>query len=143
MLKMSSIDDLVFELNEILKQYIDQNGEFEEATKLQAVITEIKNLGYNIATPLSGPMPSEGEILSEEGKYDYKKMIDARKMKIEAVNVQDFERAAELRDVERALAMKISIDFWKEKDKPHMVLTGKISDMVVFDNSNSRVILFK
>ena len=140
---MDTIESLVFELNEALQRCVIQKSELEEVTKLISVITEIQNLGYNIATPLSGPMPTEGEILSEEGKYDYKKMIDARKMKIEAVNVQDFERAAELRDVERALAMKISIDFWKEKDKPHMVLTGKISDMVVFDNSNSRVILFK
>lgn len=137
---MASIESLVSELNSLCKQLISEKGDFKDNAKLKELIMTIKDLGYNIVTPLSEHLSIDYELLSEDGKKDHDKMMDIRKLKIAAVNNQEFERAADLRDVERKLDTKIRMEFSINADSPHFILAGKMSDIIIFNNPDNLLI---
>ena len=138
--QMATIEELVSELNNLCKRVVSEKEEFRDTDKLKEVIMAIKDLGYNILTPLSENIQIDYELLSEEGKKDYDKMMDIRKLKISAVNNQEFERAADLRDVERSLDSKIRTEFSMNTDNPHFILAGKMSDIVICNNPGNLLI---
>jgi len=137
---MATIESLVSELNGLCKQYVSQKDDFQDIDKLQEVFNAIKTLGYNIVTSHSGDVLPDFELLSEEGKQDYEKMITIRSRKMAAIHNQEYERAADLRDIERKLDRKIKFDFWIDHKPLNVILTGKISELVVFDDPNSLLI---
>ena len=137
---MATIESLVSELNDLCKQYVSQKDDFQDIDKLQEVFNAIKTLGYNIVTSHSEDVLPEFELLSAEGKQDYEKMMIIRNRKMAAIHNQEYERAADLRDIERKLDRKIKFDFWIDHKPLNVILTGKISELVVFDDPNSLLI---
>ena len=101
-------------------------------------VIEICYLDYFIV--ISENIQIDYELLSEKGKKDYDKMKDIQRLKVSAVNNQEFERAADLRDVERSLDSKIRTEFSMNTDNPHFILAGKMSDIVICNNPGNLLI---
>ena len=141
---MKTIESLVSELNDLCKQYIAQKDQFLGKERMKELFLEIKGRGYGIVAPLLASSTPEYELLSEEGKMKFEEMINVRKMKMVAIKDQEFERAADLRDMERELEKKICDDFSRNNEDQHFILAGKISDFIVFnDPDNLLIALFK
>ena len=141
---METIESLVTELNDRCKKYIAQKEEFREFDRLREVFKAIKDQGYNISTPLFGFTMPEYELLSEGGRRDFHKMKDIQQMKLDAVSARNFERAADLRDIERELSLKIRMDFTINNGNQHFILAGKLPELVIFnDPDNVLITLFK
>ena len=141
---MATIESLVSELNELCKRFIAQKEQFKEFDRIREVFTAIKVQGYSISWPHFSFTDPEYEFLSDEGKRDLAKLIDFRNMKLEAVKNSNFERAADLRDIERELIKKIKMDFSRSIENQHFILAGKFPELVLFNDPDSLLItLFK
>ena len=141
---MITIEELVKEMNDLCKQYIHEQQKFTGQARLKQVFEEIKSRGYTIASPLFSEETPEVSILSEDGKKDFQRMNAIRKAKLEAVAAQEYERAADLRDEERKLLVKINLDFSTSVHDQHFIVAGKCSDLIFFnDPENFLVSLFK
>jgi hypothetical protein len=141
---LATIESLVSELNELCKRFIAQKEQFKEFDRIREVFKEIKDHGYNVMWPLFSFVNPEYELLSAEGKQDLEKLIDFGKMKVEAVKALNFERAADLRDIERDLIKKIRLDFSRNIGNQNFILAGKYPEVVIFNDPDSLLItLFK
>lgn len=141
---MESIEVLVTELNDLCKQYIAQKDEFQGKDRMKELFMAIKEQGYNVVAPLIEYSTPEYELLSDEGKRNFDKMMEIKKKKLQAIEMHDFERAADLRDLERELIRKISMDFSQNNENRSFIFSGKISDLVIFnDPDNLLIALFK
>lgn len=86
----------------------------------------------------------ELSLLSEDGRKDFQRMNGIRKAKLEAIAAQEYERAADLRDEERKLSVKINLDFSTSVKDQHFIVSGKCSDLILFnDPKNFLMALFK
>ncbi len=141
---MATIEALVSELNELCKRFIAQKEQFNEFDRVREVFKEIKDQGYNVLWPLFSFTNPEYELLSDEGKHNMGKLIDFGKMKLEAIKEMNFERAADLRDIERELIKKIRLDFSRNIGNQNFILAGKYPEVVIFNDPDSLLItLFK
>ena len=141
---MATIESLVSELNELCKGFIAQKEQFKKFDRIREVFTAIKDQGYSISWPHFSFTNLEYELLSDEGKRDLERLIDFRKMKLEAVKDLNFERAADLRDLERELIKKIKMDFSSNTENQHFILAGKFPELVLFNDPDGLLItLFK
>lgn len=141
---METIESLVAELNELCKKYVSQKEEFREFDRIREVFSTIKAAGYIISTPLFESAMPEYELLSEQGKQDFQKMKEIQQMKMKAVSARNFARAAELRDTERTLILKIKMDFSINNGNQPFILAGKIPEFIIFnDPENVLITLFK
>jgi len=104
----------------------------------------IKDRGYRIVVPiLETPFP-EYELLSEPGKKLFEELSKIRITKMAAIKDQEFERAVDLRDTERALEKQIKSDFSQNNSDQYFILTDKTSDFIIFNDPDHLLIaLFK
>jgi hypothetical protein len=137
---MATIEELVEELNELCKQYIVQKEDFKGTDRFQQLLIEIQGKGYNIEIPSLELVEPVYELLSDEGKKDFDEMLKVRNLKIDAVERHEFERAADLRDIERKLLFKIKMDFSLNTDNQHFILAGKMSDLILFNDPDNILI---
>lgn len=61
-------------------------------------------------------------------------------MKAEAIDRQDFEGAAYLRDMERSLIWKIQSEFDSNNNAVHFILSGKMNDLIIFNDPDNVLI---
>ena len=137
---MATIDALVTELNYLSIQYVDKGIEFEHVNRLQEVIGSIKELGYHTITPPRGLELSEFEFRFEKIKQDFLKMMNIQTMKIEAIDNQEFEQAAGLRDIERELDNKIRTNLSLAKELGRYKLTAEKSISVQLEDPETILI---
>ena len=137
---MSTIESLVEELNELCKRHIAQKEQFKENDRFHEILMEIQDKGYSIGIPSLELAEPVYELLSDEGKKDFDEMIKIKKMKMEAVERHEFERAADLRDIERKLLFKIKMDFSLSTANQHFILAGKMSDLILFNDPDNVLI---
>ena len=138
---MTKIESLVEELNALCKKYIEQKGEFNEKERFRELILQIEMQGYTIAIPGMDMDLPDFDLLSDEGKNDFDRMQEVRKQKKEAVEKREFERAADLRDLERQLTAKIQHDFCAGQEDQHFILAGKMSEILLFNDPGNVLLL--
>ena len=137
---MATIESLVDELNELCKRFLAQKEQFEEGDRFHEVLMAIQDNGYNIEIPSLELVEPVYELLSDEGKKDFDEMMKIRKMKLEAAERQEFERSADLRDMERKLSFKIKMDFSANTANQHFILAGKMSDLILYNDPDNLLI---
>ena len=137
---MSQIESLVEELNDLCKRCIAQKEQFKENDRFHEILMEIQEKGYNIEIPSLESSEPVYELLSDEGKKDFDEMMKIRNMKMEAAERHEFERAADLRDMERKLLFKIKMDFSANTNDQHFILAGKMSDLILFNDPDNVLI---
>ena len=137
---MSQIESLVEELNDLCKRCIAQKEQFKENDRFHEILMEIQEKGYNIEIPSLESSEPVYELLSDEGKKDFNEMMKIRNMKMEAAERHEFERAADLRDMERKLLFKIKMDFSSNTNDQHFILAGKMSDLILFNDPDNVLI---
>jgi len=137
---MATIEELVGELNELGKRWIAQKEAFTEKDKFFEILTAIKEQGYYLSFPRLEFSTPVYEHLSDQGKHDFDEMMKIRKMKLEAIDKHEYERAADLRDIERQLISKIQIDFSSSTNSEHFILAGKMSDLILFNDPDNILI---
>jgi len=141
---METIESLVEELNHLCDRYIAYVKACQETDRIREVFRAIKNQGCNIVTPCFAPDSPDVELLSDEGKQDLENMASIRKKKIDAINAQYFEGAADFRDIERKLESKILLEFFKNTVNQHFILLKNTPNEVIFnDPDNQLIALFK
>lgn len=141
---MERIEELVYELNGLCREYIMEKERFRGRERMKEIIAEVKALGYDIVTPALELASPGYDVLSEEGKALYDRRTEVRRQKMEAVEQQQFERAADLRDLELRLGEQIREDFDRGAGDRSFIFAGKISGMVLLnDPGNVLVALFK
>ena len=141
---MNTIESIIAELNELCREYINQQDRFRDSEKIRELFRELKNLGFTIVKPLFDDSSPEYPLLSENGKRDVQQMSGIRQKKRKAIENGEFELAADLRDLERKLLEKIRLDFYQiTKDRFFIIPSGN-TDLILFNDPESLLInLFK
>jgi len=137
---MASIESLVEELNQLCKQWITDMEQFSKKDRIFEILKSIKEQGYSLSFPRLKLAVPEYDLLSVDGKNDFDKLMEIRNMKAEAIGSQEFERAADLRDEERSLIWKIQSEFESSKNVEHFILSGKMHDIVIFNDPDNVLI---
>ena len=141
---MTQILSLIDELNSLCQQYVAQKDEFKEHDRIKAVFNAIRAQGYNIVTPQITYTTPEFELLSEDGKGDFEKFVTIRELKKEEVKALHFERAGDLRDIERELTIRIKNDFTNNTANQYFILPEKNREVVIFNDPDGNLkALFK
>lgn len=139
---MATIEELVRELNALCKQFISQKEDFTGKGRFQELLIEIQDKGYNIEIPSLELVEPVFALLSDEGKNDFDEMLKIRNLKMDAVERHEFERAADLRDIERRLLFKIKMDFSLQTENQYFILVGMMSDLILYNDPDNLLIAF-
>jgi predicted nuclease of restriction endonuclease-like (RecB) superfamily len=132
---MSAIVDLLSELNELCKQYVFNNDSFAEQGRIRELISEILELGFDFEMVNLDGYSTVYELLTEKGKSDYNTKLEITKLKMEAIRLQQYERAAYLRDQERQLTKAINTEYIQSTDRLFFILKENSSDTILFVDS--------
>jgi hypothetical protein len=132
---MSAIVDLLSELNELCKQYVFNNDSFAEQGRIRELISEILELGFDFEMVNLNGYSTVYEMLTEKGKSNYNTKLEITKLKMEAIRLQQYERASYLRDQERQLTKAINTEYIQSTDRLFFILKENSSDTILFVDS--------
>ena len=82
---MNRIESIIGELNELCRDYINQQDRYRDSEKVSELFREMKSLGFTIVTPIFDCSSPEYQLLSENGKKDVQQISGIRKKKREAI----------------------------------------------------------
>ena len=135
---------MISELNELCKEYLEQKAEFKNFERVKELFSALRHQGFSIVALQIDDPSTEFTILSKEGKQALKQRINIRKKKEAALNKQEYELAAYIRDAERKLERKILVDFSHNSENKNFTLSRTLTDIVFFnDPDNLLTELFK
>ena len=132
---MSAIVHLLSELNELCKQYVFNNDSFAEQGRIRELISEILELGFDFEMVNLNGYSTVYELLTEKGKSDYNTKLEITKLKMKAIRLQQYERAAYLRDQERQLTKAINTEYIQSTDRLFFILKENSSETILFVDS--------
>ena len=132
---MSAIVDLLSELNELCKQYVFNNDSFAEQGRIRELISQILELGFDFEMVNLNGYSTVYELLTEKGKSDYNTKLEITKLKMEAIRLQQYIRAAYLRNQERQLTKAINTEYIQSTDRLFFILKENSSDIILFVDS--------
>ena len=130
---------MVSKLNKLCALYLLEKGEFKDKAKIRSTFMRIISRGYSITTPLFDPVTPEYALLSTDGKKDCDQLEYILKIKVIAIKNQNFEHAADLRDLEQRLVRKISADFAIANANKHFVIMDKRTKLIVYNDVNGKL----
>jgi hypothetical protein len=133
------VGSLVAELNKLCDLFLLQKEEFKQKDKIRRTFTRIIKRGYRITTPSFDPMAPEYAFLSSVGKQDCEQLDYIHKIKIIAIKSQNFEHAADLRDIERMLEKKIHTQFANATDNKYFVILDRRTKLIVYNDYDGKL----
>jgi len=135
---------LISELNELCMEYLAQKAEFKKFDRIKELFSTLRHQGFSIVTLQIDDPSTEFTILSKEGKQALKQRITIRKKKKAALDRQEYELAADLRDIERKLEKQILLDFFQSTGDNYFTPSRTLNDIIFFnDPDNLLTELFK
>ncbi len=109
------VDELIDRLNQLCRKVVTDEQNFTEGDEIRKVFKEIKDLGYRIYSEPYDKTSIVTDYLSDNGKSKYTKLLEIRQQKMDSIGKQEYERAADLRDVERHLEQEVMLEYIKKK----------------------------
>ena len=136
---MSPIMSLIEELNSLCKMYVSQKEEFDQKPRIRKIFTEFVREGYNIVTPQFDPTSEEFDRLSDIGKLSCERLTVTHKKKMEAINSEQYEFAADLRELERELYKMVAYDFATTISNRFFVLKSEESKEIIYNDYDGKL----
>jgi hypothetical protein len=136
---MNTIESKLDELNTICFKYPHESGTLEEKSRIRELFSDLVKCGYRFVTLTIEPNTPEYEVLSDDCKKLCHQMHETRKKKIVAIDNKEFEKAADLRDLERILFQQVISDFSKATDYKFFVLLSKDSNEIIFNDPKGQL----
>ena len=136
---MNPIEPLLAELNELCSKVDSIYDDTVSKTRIRQIFTELVKQGYNIVTPRFDPESAEYGVLSENGKLIRERLIFIRKKKLEAIDYENFEFAADLRELERELKKRIVSDFSNSISNKFFVLLTEDSKEIIYNDFDGKL----
>ena len=136
---MNPIEPLLAELNELCRTVDSISDDTAPKTRIRQIFTEFVKQGYNIVTPRFDPESAEYGVLSENGKLIRERLIFIRKKKLEAIDHENFEFAADLRELERELKKRMVNDFSKMILNKFFVLLSENSKEIIYNDFDGKL----
>lgn len=109
------VNELIDRLNQLCRKAVTDEQNFTEGDEIRKVFKEIKDLGYRIYSEPYDKTSIVTDYLSDIGKSKYTKLLVIRQQKMDSIGKQEYERAADLRDVERHLEREVMLDYIKKE----------------------------
>jgi hypothetical protein len=136
---MNLIEPLLAELNELCNKLDSISDTTMSRKRIREIFTEFVKQGYNIVTPRFDTESPEYGTLSENGKLICERLIYIRKKKLDAIEQNNFEFAADLRDLERELKKRMVNDFSKAVDNKFFVLLAEDSKEIIYNDFDNKL----
>ncbi|MCX6266091.1 MAG: UvrB/UvrC motif-containing protein [Bacteroidetes bacterium] len=136
---MNPIEPLLAELNELCKNLDSISDNTISRKRIREIFTEFVRQGYNIVTPRFDPESPEYGALSENGKLICERLIYIRKKKLEAIDHENFEFAADLRELERELKKRMVNDFSIMISNKFFVLLTEDSKEIIYNDFDGKL----
>jgi len=131
-------------LNDLCRSYVDKEEEFNRMDEVREIFKTIKVQGYEITNVVLQPTSPEFDLLSEVGKEKLETLIRVRFSKVQAINNQEYETGAQLRDKERRLHAEILYDLWLNNNHQYFINVETVTNLIVFvDPDNQLSEIFK
>jgi hypothetical protein len=136
---MNPIESELAELNMLCEKYDSLHEDTKHKTRIRQIFTEFVRQGYNIVTPRFDPDSHEYGALSENGKMICERLIHIRKKKLEAIDHENFEFAADLRELEQSLKKRMVSDFSKAISNRFFVLLTEDSKEIIYNDFDGKL----
>lgn len=136
---MQRVGSLVAELNKLCDLSLLQKVEVKQKDEIRNIFLKLIRCGYSITTPIFDPMAPEYAFLNNDGKKDCEQLEYIHQIKIIAIKNQNFEHAADLRDMELDLIRKISADFAMATGNKYFVIMNKRTKLIVYNDVDSKL----
>lgn len=136
---MNPIESELSELNMLCERYDSLDEDTKHKSRIRQIFTEFVKQGYNIVTPRFDPESPEYGALSENGKLICERLIYIRKKKLEAIDHENFEFAADLRELERELKKRMVSDFSKTISNKFFVLLSENSKEIIYNDFDGKL----
>ena len=136
---MNPIEPLLAELNELCSKVDSIYDDTVSKTRIRQIFTELVKQGYNIVTPRFDPESAEYGALSENGKLIRERLIFIRKKNLEAIDHENFEFAADLRELERELKKRMVSDFSNSISNKFFVLLTEDSKEIIYNDFDGKL----
>lgn len=125
------IDDLIDRLNHLCRKFVSDQEHFTDSQKLRKVFMEIKELGYSVYSDPYDISTIVPDYLSDTGRENYTKLQGVRQQKMDCIAKQNFEQAADFRDVERRLEREVMLDYIKKDGIAYFKIHNRDSKEIV------------
>jgi hypothetical protein len=136
---MKPIGSQLAELNTICEQFHHENGTPESKSRIREIFSDLVKRGYQFVTLTFEPDSAEYEVLSDQGKRLCHRMHETRKKKMEAIHNEQFEKAADLRDLERNILQQVTLDFSAVTLNRFFVLLSEDSREIIFNDPSDQL----
>jgi hypothetical protein len=113
--------------------------EFKKKDKIRQIFLKLIKWGYSVTTPIFDPMAPEYALLSNDGKKDCEQLEYIHQIKIIAIKSQNFEHAADLRDIERMLEKKIYTQLANATDNKYFVILDRRTKLIVYNDYDGKL----
>lgn len=125
------VDELIDTLNQLCRKAVMDEHNFTEGDELRKVFKEIKDLGYRIYSEPYDKTSIVTDYLSENGKSKYTKLLEIRQQKMDSIEKRDFERAADLRDIERQFEREVMLDYIRKEGVAYFTLHDQEANEII------------
>lgn len=136
---MNPIASELDELNMLCEKHDCLQEDTLQKTRIREIFTDLVKQGYSIVTPRFDPESPEYVALSENGKMICKRLIYIRKKKLEAIAHENFEFAADLRELELELKKRMVSDFSKMIANKFFVLLSATSKEIIYNDFDGKL----
>lgn len=136
---MNPIEQQLAELNSLCIEYETMEATPEVFDRIRQIFLRLRENGYQVLIPTFELHSAEYEALSEIGKLLWKKPAEIRKKKMQAIENQNFEFAADLRTLERALYQQIVTDFSESTSYKFFVLLAEDSKEIIYNDPDGKL----
>lgn len=136
---MNPIEQQLAELNSLCIEYETMEGTPEIFNRIRQIFLRLRENGYLVLIPTFELHSAEYEALSDNGKQLWEKRSETRKKKLQAIGNQNFELAADLRAVERALYRQIVTDFSESTSYKFFVLLAEDSKEIIYNDPDGKL----
>jgi|GEM_PF-2223411 len=129
---MESVEEILDSLNRLFRAYLDSG----RSPDFRAQIIEQANLllqeGYIIQRMDRDPTPEEAAFLAGSGRRALEELEGIKQEKTTAISRGEFERAADLRELENRLRGALWEKIRRPSSKPFFVLSENEKEIIVF-----------
>ena len=141
---MKPIMFLIDELNMLCEKDNPLNSGSKQKQRIRQILAEFVKQGYKVVKLIFEPGSEEYNRLSENGKLLCQQLLLVRCKKQEAIDNNQFEFAANLRDWERDLKRAIINDFSKEiTDRIFVLKSDELKEIIYNDHRGKFKEIFK
>lgn len=129
---MESKEKRISSLNDLYKEYLESGQDKAMGEQLRTQAALLQQQGFIFKRVDRDPSPGEAASLKGSGRQAQEELFNIHQLKTTAISNGEFERAADLRDLENRIRGSLWERIRMRALKPIFVLSEKPNEIIVY-----------